>query len=205
MRIAPLLRASGGACGAIRMGPGIGLTGFEPATSPTRTERATKLRHSPMGRRLALPYCGCVSARRYIGLVLLVAFAGCSDGDSERTMATRPAVRTQSEEPAAPAQRRPVRLLRLGNFNEPTYLTAPRGDRRRFVVERAGTIRIVQGGRVLRRPFLDITDQAGFLQIDQFRTSAGAPNRAHPSSRRSVMRVPHHRGNHKGGQLQVGA
>ena len=34
----------------------IGLTGFEPATSPTRTERATKLRHSPKGRRLALPY-----------------------------------------------------------------------------------------------------------------------------------------------------
>src|SRR3954451_20803864 len=28
----------------------IGLAGFEPATSPTRTERATKLRHSPCGR-----------------------------------------------------------------------------------------------------------------------------------------------------------
>jgi hypothetical protein len=27
----------------------IGLTGFEPATSPTRTERATRLRHSPKG------------------------------------------------------------------------------------------------------------------------------------------------------------
>ncbi len=27
----------------------IGLTGFEPATSPTRTERATRLRHSPNG------------------------------------------------------------------------------------------------------------------------------------------------------------
>ena len=27
----------------------VGLTGFEPATSPTRTERATKLRHSPRG------------------------------------------------------------------------------------------------------------------------------------------------------------
>ena len=151
-------------------------------------------------------------------------------------MATKPAVRTQTEEPAAPAQKRPVRLLRLGSFNEPTYLTAPRGDRRRFVVERAGTIRIVRGGRVLGRPFLDIsdrvttggesgllsmafardysssrrfyvyyTDQQGFLQIDQFRAAAGAPNRADPSSRRSVIRVPHHQGNHKGGQLQVGA
>src|SRR5829696_4126604 len=220
----------------MKSGLEVGLTGFEPATSPTRTERATKLRHSPKCPRLALPYCGCVSACRYIGLVLLVAFVGCSGGDSEETMATQPAATTESDEPAAVAQKPPVRLLRLGNFNEPTYLTAPRGDRRRFVVERAGTIRVVQGGRVLRRPFLDITDrvttggesgllsmafardysssrrfyvyytdQAGFLQIDQFRTAAGAPNRAHPSSRRSVMRVPHHRGNHKGGQLQVGA
>ena len=104
------------------------------------------------------------------------------------------------------------------------------------MVEREGTIRIVQGGRTLGQPFLDIsdrvtsggesgllsmafardysssrrfyvyyTDQQGFIQIDQFRAAAGSPNRADPSSRRSVIRVPHHRGNHKGGQLQVGA
>ncbi len=158
-------------------------------------------------------------------------------------MATKPAASEPREEPAAPAQepaapaqRRPVRLLRLGNFDEPTYLTAPRGDKRRFVVEREGRIRVVQGGRTLGRPFLDIsdrvttggesgllsmafardyassrrfyvyyTDQQGFIQIDQFRAAEGAPNRADPSSRRSVIRVPHHRFNHKGGQLQVGA
>ncbi len=188
-----------------------------------------------------MPYCGCVSARRYVVMSLLVlapaGFAGCSDDDSEQTMATKPAVSVPSEEPAEPAQgRRPVRLLRLGTFDEPTYLTAPRGDRRRFVVEREGTIRIVQGGKVLGRPFLDIsdrvtsggesgllsmafardygssrrfyvyyTDQQGFLQIDQFRAAAGAPNRADPASRRSVIRIPHPRSNHKGGQLQVGA
>ena len=151
-------------------------------------------------------------------------------------MATKPGASSPSDAPAAPAQKRPVSLLRLGTFDEPTYLTAPRGDRRRFVVERRGTIRVVQGGRVLGQPFLDIsdrvmtggesgllsmafardysssrrfyvyyTDQQGFLQIDQFRAAAGSPNRADPSSRRSVIRVPHHRGNHKGGQLQVGA
>src|SRR5215207_3853709 len=165
-----------------------------------------------------------------------LGFAGCSDDDSEQTMATKPAVSVPREEPAEPSQgRRPVRLLRLGNFDQPTYLTAPRGDRRRFVVEREGTIRIVQRGRVLQRPFLDIsdrvtsggesgllsmafardyassrrfyvyyTDQQGFLQIDQFRAAAGAPNRADESSRRSVIRVPHPRSNHKGGQLQLG-
>ena len=175
--------------------------------------------------------------RRYSVLALVVlAVAGCSEDDNDRPMATKPAVSTPPADPAAPAQRRPVRLLRLGNFNEPTYVAAPRGDRRRFVVEREGTIRIVQGGRVLARPFLDIsdrvtsggesgllsmafardyassrrfyvyyTDQQGFLQIDQFRAGADAPNRAEESSRRSVIRIAHHRSNHKGGQVQVGA
>jgi glucose/arabinose dehydrogenase len=175
-----------------------------------------------------------VSACRYVVPFLLLAFSGCTDGDEERTVATQPAATAPPTE-AEPAQRRPVRLLRLGRFNEPTYLTAPRGDRRRFVVEREGRIRIVQGGRVLGRPFLDIsdrvqtggesgllsmafasdysrsrrfwvyyTDNQGFIQIDQFRTGAGSPNRADTGSRRSVLRVPHNRFNHKGGQLQVG-
>jgi glucose/arabinose dehydrogenase len=169
-----------------------------------------------------------------------VAVAGCSDDDEQRTMATKPASTgaTSSDQattaPAEPAQRRPVRLLLLGRFDEPTYVAAPRGDKRRFVVERQGRIRVVQGGRVLGTPFLDIpdrvttggesgllsmafardyassrrfwvyyTDNQGFLQIDQFRASASNRNRADPGSRRSVIRVPHHRFNHKGGQLQV--
>jgi glucose/arabinose dehydrogenase len=164
-----------------------------------------------------------------------VGFAGCTEDEKDQPMATKPATSAPREEPVAPAQARPVRLLRLGSFDQPTYLAAPRGDRRRFVVEREGTIRIVARGRVLGRPFLDIsdrvttggesgllsmafardyassrrfyvyyTDQQGFLQIDQFRAAAGAPNRADPASRRSVIRIPHHRSNHKGGQLQIG-
>jgi glucose/arabinose dehydrogenase len=181
-----------------------------------------------------------VSVRRYAVLALLAAFvAGCSDDDEQRTMATKPASTSadtgqEATTPAEPAQRRRVRLLLLGRFAEPTYVTAPRGDRRRFVVERAGRIRVVQRGRVLRTPFLDIsdrvttggesgllsmafardysssrrfwvyyTDNQGFIQIDQFRTSASNRNRADPGSRRSVIRVAHHRFNHKGGQLQV--
>jgi glucose/arabinose dehydrogenase len=154
-------------------------------------------------------------------------------------MATKPATSApRDEKPAAPAEptaRRPVRLLLLGRFDEPTYLAAPRGDARRFVVERTGRIRIVRRGRVLEQPFLDIsdrvttggesgllsmafardyassrrffvyyTDQQGFLQIDQFRASASNRNQADPGSRRSVIRVAHHRSNHKGGQLQTG-
>jgi glucose/arabinose dehydrogenase len=180
-----------------------------------------------------------VSVRRYLVLGLLVAVVGCSNGDAEQTMATKPAATAQPDgqaaTPAEPAQRGRVRLLLLGRFDEPTYLTAPRGDRRRFVVERPGRIRIIRGRRVLQQPFLDIsdrvttggesgllsmafardysssrrfwvyyTDQQGFIQIDQFRASAGNRNVADPGSRRSVIRVAHHRFNHKGGQLQVG-
>jgi glucose/arabinose dehydrogenase len=186
-----------------------------------------------------------VGGRRYflvallvLLVALLVLLVGCDGGDSEDTMASKPAATAAPDQAATsvqPAQRRPVRLLLLGRFDQPTYVTAPRGDRRRFVVEREGRIRIVQGGHVLRRPFLDIssrvttggesgllsmafardyrtsrrfwvyyTDREGFIQIDQFRAGAGTPNRADPSSRRSVIRVPHHRFNHKGGQLEVG-
>ena len=185
-----------------------------------------------------MPYWGGVSACRYVLPLVLLAFVGCSDDDGERTEATRPATAatTSQHQATDPAQRRrPVRLLRLGNFNQPTFLTAPRGDRRRFVVEREGRIVVVRGGRVLGRPFLDIsdrvqsggesgllsmafardyrssrrfwvyyTDNRGFIQIDQFRAGRGTPNRADPGSRRSVIRVPHFRGNHKGGQLQTG-
>ena len=53
------------------------------------------------------------------------------------------------------------------------------------------------------RFFVYYTDTTGYLQIDQFRRS-GDPDRADPGSRRSVIRVPHSRSNHKGGQLQFG-
>jgi glucose/arabinose dehydrogenase len=181
-----------------------------------------------------------VRLRRYALLgVVAVLIAGCSDDDAADTMATKPATSAPREDtapsPAEPTARRPVRLLLLGRFDAPTYITAPPGDARRFVVEREGRIRVVRRGRVLRTPFLDIssrvttggesgllsmafprdysssrrfyvyyTDQDGFLQIDQFRASASNRNRADPSSRRSVIRVAHHRFNHKGGQLQIG-
>jgi glucose/arabinose dehydrogenase len=178
--------------------------------------------------------------RPYLLLALLVVLVGCTETDSGDDMSGRPdAGAIRRDEPAAapaqPSARRRVRLLPLGRFDQPTYLTAPRGDRRRFVVEREGRIRVVRRGRVLSRPFLDIsdrvttggesgllsmafardyakshrfwvyyTDNQGLIQIDQFRTPAATPNRADPGSRRSVLRVPHHRSNHKGGQLQVG-
>ena len=129
-----------------------------------------------------------------------------------------------------------VRLLKVGNFAQPTFLASPPGDRRRrFVTEREGTIRIVRGSKKLARPFLDISDRvqtggesgllsmafapdyarsrryyvyyvddAGALVVDAYRASATAPNRTQPGTRRVVIRQPHPRSNHKGGQIQFG-
>jgi glucose/arabinose dehydrogenase len=108
-----------------------------------------------------------VSARRLSAVVacaLVAGVGGCSSGDAEEgsgaTTKRAAAEETPATEPAdaaRPAARRPVRLLLLGRFREPTYLAAPQGERRlRFVVERAGRILAVRGRRVLRTPFLDI-------------------------------------------------
>jgi glucose/arabinose dehydrogenase len=126
-----------------------------------------------------------------------------------------------------------VRLLRVGSFDQPTYIAAPPGDRRRrFVTERAGRVVLLRGRR--RTTFLDIAAQVqtggesgllsiafhpryernrryfvyyvandGSLTIAQFRATADG-NRTRGGSGRLVLRVPHFNFNHKGGQLQFG-
>jgi len=52
-----------------------------------------------------------------------------------------------------------VALVRIpGAFDQPVYVAAPPGDTSRlFVVEKTGRIRIVKGGAVIARPFLDLS------------------------------------------------
>ena len=51
-------------------------------------------------------------------------------------------------------------LTRVGTFKRPVLVTAPPGDTRRlFIVEQAGTIRIVRDGELRPTPFLDIRDK----------------------------------------------
>jgi len=126
-----------------------------------------------------------------------------------------------------------VRLALVGRFDQPTYLTAPPGDRsRRFVTERDGRVVLLRGKR--RSTFLDISSRVltdgeggllslafhpryrangryfvyyvardGAIVITQFRATADR-NRTRPGSGRTVIRVAHPRTNHKGGQLQFG-
>ena len=106
-----------------------------------------------MPRRLCAITCGAA----------VLALSGCSVGGSEERLeptTERPVAEASGRE-ARPAQRRRdrgVRLVRFGSFDAPLYVTAPPGDRRSvFVVERAGTIRVVRDRRRLSRPFLDIS------------------------------------------------
>jgi glucose/arabinose dehydrogenase len=83
------------------------------------------------------------SALAVAGVALLVV-VGCDDDSGS----------------AAPdvTAARSVRLAKVGSFNAPIYVTAPRGDRSRvFVVERGGRIRVLLRGRKLRRPFLNLS------------------------------------------------
>ncbi|MEX5748378.1 sorbosone dehydrogenase family protein [Massilia sp. X63] len=107
------------------------------------------------------------------------------------------------------------------NLDSPTWLTAPPGDARLFVLERAGRVRIVENGNTLALPFLDIGGrvftggEGGLLSMafdPQFarngyfylyytdlqqnivieRFTAGAnPNLADPTSNLVILRIPH--------------
>jgi glucose/arabinose dehydrogenase len=96
-----------------------------------------------------------------IALIVIGCASGGDDSSAEPAGAatTSGAAETgaRATDTRAPARAaRGVRLMLLGRFQEPTYLTAPPGDSRRFVVERAGRIMVVRGGRKQRAPFLDI-------------------------------------------------
>jgi len=131
--------------------------------------------------------------------------------------------------------KRGVRLAKVGSFSTPVYVTQPPGDNRRLmVVEQAGRIMVVRGGRTLAQPFLDIrsnvtyADEQGLLSVAfppdyqqtglfyvYFTGGGGADNRiveyrratadrADPSSSRVVLTMPNLEDNHNGGLLLFG-
>ncbi len=119
-------------------------------------------------------------------------------------------------------------------FKDPLYLTAPAGDPRLFVVEQAGRVKIVEHGRVLPTPFLDIVDsvdsggERGLLSLafhPRYATSgwfyvnytdrhgdtrvkrfsvSADPNVADPASGRQILFVNQPFSNHNGGLVMFG-
>jgi glucose/arabinose dehydrogenase len=86
------------------------------------------------------------------GVLAVAALAGCGSGGDD-----------EAAPGATAAAAGGVRLVEVGSFAEPVYVTAPVGDDRVFVVERGGRIRVVRGGRKLAASFLDLSGktQAG--------------------------------------------
>ena len=81
-----------------------------------------------------------------------------STADPPPTDATGSASSSTSTTTATTAQaRRGVRLVPVGTFDNPVYITQPPGDRSRMiVVEQTGRIMVLRGGRKLSQPFLDL-------------------------------------------------
>ena len=184
-------------------------------------------------------------SRTSVALAAAAVLAACgSDGGGdgeERPAASAPAASAASPATATPTavarasqQRRPARLRKVGNFAAPLYVTAPRADRRRiFVVEQAGRVVVVRGGRRLARPFLDIRNlvlaggERGLLSLafaPDYATSGrfyvyytardgdqriveyrrAGPDRADEGSARLVLEMNDTEPNHNGGLLLFG-
>jgi len=123
------------------------------------------------------------------------------------------------------------RLVRIGTFASPVYLTAPASEPGRlYVVEQGGRIRVVRGGQLQAAPFLDVSDrisrggERGLLGLafhPQFATNrrffvnytnpaghsyisefrASSADAALPDSERLLLEVGQPFANHNGGAL----
>ena len=127
-----------------------------------------------------------------------------------------------------------VKLVGVGKFDQPLYVTSPPSDRRRvMVVEQPGRILVVRDGKRLSRPFLDIRSRvlsggeqgllglafapdyarSGLFYVYYTRKDGrqsvsefrrSSSDRANAASERQVLVMADPEGNHNGGQLNFG-
>jgi glucose/arabinose dehydrogenase len=72
-----------------------------------------------------------------------------------------------------------VHLVKLGDFNQPVYVTQPPHDSHDlFVVEQGGQIRVLRDGRTVAKPFLDLSDQVSCCGEQGLLSMAFAPDYA---------------------------
>jgi glucose/arabinose dehydrogenase len=94
-----------------------------------------------------------------LSAALIAGCGGDSDESETETRAQQQEQQQQQQRQEPPSGE--VRLEKVGDFDEPDYITQPPGSEDLYVVEREGSVRIVRGGEVVSRPALDITDQVG--------------------------------------------
>ena len=187
-------------------------------------------------RRMPMASSAAVPPRLAIAVVAALVVAACGSGEDAEPARSQPAP-AASAAPApglAAVARAGVRLVKVGTFSAPLWLTSPPGDRRRqFVVEQAGRIMIVRGGRQLAQPFLDIRSEVlsggergmlGLAFAPDYASSGrfyvyftgrdgqenvveyrrATADRADPASARLVLRMADTEDNHNGGELVFG-
>jgi glucose/arabinose dehydrogenase len=87
-------------------------------------------------------------------LAVVIAGAGCGGGGDNSAGA---ADETGAVKSAQAGGGTGVKLVKVGSFSSPVFVTARPGDNSRlFVVEQAGRIRVMRNGQTLGKPFLDI-------------------------------------------------
>jgi len=181
-------------------------------------------------------------SRRLLLLTLAAAtLAACGDDDNATGftapyIGAEPTVSAEAEpgSPATGSAAGKLRLAPVGRFEAPVYITGAPGDTRRlFVVEQAGRIRVVRGGKIASSPFLDIRNlvtsggeqgllsvafppdyqQSGLFYVYYTDKDAqqrvveyrrASADRANPGSARLVLRMDDPEANHNGGQLLFG-
>jgi glucose/arabinose dehydrogenase len=164
----------------------------------------------------------------------LVACGSDGDGAGATMPATGGEATSTPTTTATTAAGRGVKLVKVGSFDEPLYVTAPPADRRRiFVVGQGGRIDVVRAGRKLPVPFLDLSNRVtaggeqgllGLAFAPDYASSGlfyiyytGTDSKQHlvelhrksddladPASARTVLIHDDPEGNHNGGQLAFG-
>ncbi len=163
-----------------------------------------------------------LAARSLVAALAAAALAGCGSADED----------TPPPPAGAAAAGAGVKLVPVGRFDAPLFVTAAPGDRRRlYVVEQGGRIRVVRGGKATT--FLDVrrlvtsggeqgllsvafppdhartglfyvyfTDKQSRQRIVEYRRASA--DRADPGSARTVLVMDDPEGNHNGGQMTFG-
>jgi glucose/arabinose dehydrogenase len=97
---------------------------------------------------------------------LALALTSIVCGAPREEVASQKAAPEKTAQLEAPALKAPAIKLAAEEvargLDAPVYLTAPSGDSRLFIVEQPGRIRIVENGKLLPKPFLDIKSKVGY-------------------------------------------
>lgn len=164
-----------------------------------------------------------------------LALAGCgADPAAERDEPAPPAETAATAPAPAPAAPGRVRLARVAAVGDGLYVTAAPGQPNRlFVVQQSGRIRVVERGRLLPRPFLDVSGlitsggERGLLGLAfhpgyarngrlfvNYTDGSGDTrvveyrranaSRANPGSARTLLTISQPFSNHNGGHLAFG-